>query len=298
MTINRRLRDERPVEITISREVCNDCGLCREICPLIRSIGFESLEDPLARYACLKCGQCTAICPSGAISVLSLGPAVPSGKLPPAAETLELIKARRSVRAFKKQEIDAGDLAKLIEAVKYSPTGHNTCHNALMIIQSKEILEKISRICVDMLKKTAFFIDKPVFRSVFKRAMGKRSYDTISKLLLFTDLQDQMAEKGEDPVLFNAPALMLFLASRSEIMSHTEADLAAQTVALLSPTLNIGTCYAGLVMLAFSGPGSGGIRKIVEIPEGYDVFNALVLGYPRHRFDKIPDHKDVPVFTL
>ena len=73
-------------------------------------------------------------------------------------------------------------------------------------------------------------------------------------------------------------------------MSKNDSDLAAQTTALLAPALGLGTCYSGIVTAAFNGVYPA-IKKVVPIPEGYSVFNALIVGYPKHRFPYISPRK-------
>jgi nitroreductase len=168
-----------------------------------------------------------------------------------------------------------------------------------MIIESTEILNKISNIGMELLKNMSHLVNKPVLRHIYKRLMGRHTYATVSKLLLLTNLQQEMVERGDDPILFHAPALMLFLTRKLEQMGQIEADLAAQTMALYAPTLGLGTCYAGIVMLAFSGVGaSSKIKKIITLPKGYAVSNALIVGYAEHQYRNIPDRKNLNVYYL
>ena len=299
MSINHLYLKGTQVTITIDKEKCTGCGFCREVCPMIKCLGFQSLEDPDSRYICLKCGHCMAICSREAIRVGDLAPVIPIGDLPTERQALDLVRTRRSVRGFKPQRVSRGDWEKLVEAIKYAPTGHNTQGVALMIVESAEILNKISDVGMELLKSMSHVVNKPVLRHIYKRLMGKHTYATVSRLLLLTNLQQEMVERGDDPILFHAPALMLFLTRKSEQMGQVEADLAAQTMALYAPTLGLGTCYAGIVMLAFSGAGaSSKIKKFVNLPKGYTVSNALMVGYAEHRYRNIPDRKALNVVYL
>ena len=292
MSDNRPLSMGNQTIITINKDKCTDCGVCREVCAVLRNMGFPSLEAPECRHMCIRCGHCMAICPQSAISIADLAPATPVGELPSEQQALDLVRARRSIRVFKQQQIRKQDWEKLIEAVKYTPTGHNTQGIALMIIESADILEEISAIGMSLLKNLSRRINMPVLRHLYKRMMGERTYATASKLLTFTSCQEEMIERGDDPILFHAPALMLFLTQKSEQLGQVHGDLAAHTAAIYAPTLGIGTCYAGIVMLAFSGPGSQSkIRKVVNLPEEYTVSNALMVGYAKHQYRNIPDRK-------
>lgn len=286
-----------PVRITIDKEKCIECHRCFEACPLVRAVGFKSIEDELAGYICLQCGGCISVCPQSAVSVSDLPPATPVGEIPSGDQVLNLIKARRSVRDFEDQQVKQEDWDRLLEAVKYSPVGHNAQYIDVMIIESPEILGEISRIGMDLSKKTAVFINKPIFRRIFKRMLGDHAFSVLSKVALFYDQQKDLFEQGLDPVLFNAPAVMLFLAPESETMGQAEANMAAQTVALYAPTLGLGTCYSGTVMVLFS-TSNAAIKKVVQIPPGYKVYNVLIVGYPKHVRHFIPYRRERNVYRI
>ncbi|MCP4613197.1 MAG: 4Fe-4S dicluster domain-containing protein [Planctomycetes bacterium] len=290
MVANRMVLQGEPIEIVVDQEKCTDCGRCREVCPLVRYIGFQSINDQYARYLCIECCACLAICPMDAISVGDLVPGPPVDEIPSSYEVLNLIKTRRSIRSFKEQKVKPEHWDNLIEAVKYSPTGHNVQHIDVIIIESPEVLNEISIIGMGLAKRFAGLLNRPLLRPMFKRMMGEHAYLTFARAALFYEQQKEMVEKGDDPILFHAPAVMLFIGPKFETMSQTEADLAAQTVALYAPTLGLGTCYSGIITVAFGGL-SRSIAKLVQLPQGYQVFNVLIVGYPKSRHRYIPYRK-------
>lgn len=297
MVANRKVLQGESIEITVDQEKCTDCGKCREVCPLVRYVGFQSITDQYARYLCIECCACLAICPMDAIRVGDFVPDSFVGEIPSSEAVLNLIKTRRSIRTFKEQPVKAEHWAKLLEAVKYSPTGHNVQHVDVIIIESPEVRQEISRIGMGLAKRFAGLLNRPLLRPLFKRMMGEHAYLTFSRAGLFYEQQEEMVASGEDPILFHAPAVMLFIAPKREAMSQTEADLAAQTVALYAPALGLGTCCSGIVMVAFGGL-SRTIAKLVQLPQGYQVFNALIVGYPKSRHRYVPYRKDRNVHYL
>lgn len=297
MVANRMVLQGESIEITVDQEKCIDCGKCLEVCPLVRYVGFQSITDQYARYLCIECCACLTVCPMDAINVGDFVPGPSVGKIPSSEEVLNLIKTRRSIRSFKEQKVKPEHWDRLLEAVKYSPTGHNVQHVDVIIIESPEVLNEISSIGMGLAKRFAGLLNRPLLRPMFKRMMGDHAYLTFSRAGLFYEQQEKMVERGDDPILFHAPAVMLFIAPKREAMSQTEADLAAQTVALYAPTLGLGTCYSGIIMVAFGGL-SRTIAKLVRLPQGYQVFNALIMGYPKSRHRYIPYRKDRNVHYL
>jgi nitroreductase/Pyruvate/2-oxoacid:ferredoxin oxidoreductase delta subunit len=297
MTLKKLKIKGKFVNISIDQSKCSKCNKCLDVCPLTQSGGFESLEDDNARHLCLQCGSCVAVCTAAAISINGSNGHVPISSLPSADNMLNLIKQRRSVRSFLNKPVSEEDWKKLLEAVKYAPTGHNVQLIDICIIQSPEILKQVTEIGMKLSKTMADRIHKPVFSTIYKRMLGKGTYQTFSDISLFYNKLSEFYGAGEDPVLFDAPALMLFIGPKSEFMSKTDADLAAQTVALYAPTLGLGTCYSGTVSAAFSGLYPG-IKKVVNIPEGAAVFNVLIVGYPKHKASFVPARKDRNVYYI
>ena len=56
----------KPMPYVIYEEICDDCGLCIDECPLqaIRKEGDRYILDP---EICTECGSCSDICPQDAI---------------------------------------------------------------------------------------------------------------------------------------------------------------------------------------------------------------------------------------
>jgi nitroreductase/NAD-dependent dihydropyrimidine dehydrogenase PreA subunit len=297
MLDHRPILTEKPVGIAINKDKCQDCNRCLDACPLTQCLGFKTLEEQALRQLCIQCGTCMAICPRQAISIDGLVAPSPIAPLPSSHEVLNLIKQRRSVRAFTSQPVEPEAWEKLLEAVKYSPTGHHVQQIDIMIIQSREVLSKLVQVGMELFKMLSGRINKPVFSSFYKRMLGEHTYSVFSKSSRFYDQQVEMIAQGEDPVLFNAPAIMLFLGPKSELMAKTEADLAAQTVALYAPTLGLATCYSGIVSASFSGMYPA-IKKVVKLPAGYVVQNALIVGHPKYKITSIPYRRDRNIYYV
>ncbi|MDN5347685.1 MAG: hypothetical protein PWP65_1249 [Clostridia bacterium] len=57
------------MSITVSRENCNGCGLCVELCPL-DCLRLDEENHPYLKYdECWYCGTCETECPLGAIKI-------------------------------------------------------------------------------------------------------------------------------------------------------------------------------------------------------------------------------------
>jgi hypothetical protein len=167
----------------------------------------------------------------------------------------------------------------------------------MIVVESTELLEKISEAGMQMLKKFKVRLINPITRLLYRKVLGDHTVDVFYKAALFYETQLEYFNEGHDPILFNAPALILFLGPKAERMSKNDADLAAQSVALFAPTLRMGTCYSGIVTAAFGGVYPP-IKDIVKIPSGMAVHNVLIIGYTKHRFPNISPRRERNVTFL
>lgn len=58
-----------PFKVSIYEDNCNNCGKCREVCPMLAI----TPENKVTNY-CVKCGACVDVCPKGAIQIIVPGP--------------------------------------------------------------------------------------------------------------------------------------------------------------------------------------------------------------------------------
>lgn len=131
---SRQANKEEPVatiEIDLSR--CERDGLCISECPVFifqRGPDKFPVVDQQAAERCIDCGHCMAVCPPGVISMngrtaadmipLDAGLAVdPTGAEQP-------MRARRSVRRFRRKPVDRDTIRRCIDVARYAPSGMNT----------------------------------------------------------------------------------------------------------------------------------------------------------------------------
>lgn len=60
--------------------------------------------------------------------------------------TIEVLKNRRSIKSYKKDQISKEDLKKILEAGTYAPTGMNRQSPVIVAIQDKNTIEKLSKL--------------------------------------------------------------------------------------------------------------------------------------------------------
>jgi Fe-S-cluster-containing hydrogenase component 2 len=94
----------------------------------MNNITLETDGFPVSMDNCISCGQCQAICPTDAVTLHD----VPSQSLEFCDSKsvgfdalAKVVKSRRSIREFKDDPIPPQQLDKMMEVVRFAPTGSN-----------------------------------------------------------------------------------------------------------------------------------------------------------------------------
>jgi len=68
-------------------------------------------------------------------------------------ETLEVLKNRRSIRKYKKEQIKEEDLNKILEAGMYAPTAKGSQSPLIVAVQNKEDIASIDKLSFEIMMK-------------------------------------------------------------------------------------------------------------------------------------------------
>ena len=105
----------------------------------------------------------------------------------------------------------------------------------------------------------------------------------------------QSFESGADPILNDAPALLVFHADRTIGYADVNAQLALQNASLVAHSLGIGHFYTGWVLAPCRAPMARAWNKrmpdLLGIPPENEMFGALALGYQALRFKNTIERK-------
>lgn len=285
-------------KIQIEAGRCSRCGACVLTCPAALFVQSEKEDLPRVEREefCIACGHCVAVCPEDAV----MHDAFPAERvrpirremLPAPDQVLELMRARRSIRAFADKPVDKAAVETIIEAARLAPTGHNVQSTAYTVVQSRETLDRITRLTADFLEETIRLLRNPVTRGLYTLLKGREVRAALEMLPEF-DLLVQAVNAGLDPVLRGAPCLIVFHARADSVLPDANAQLAAQNAALAAQAMGLGSCYTGYVLAACKR-GSA-IPRLIGIPKGHRVFAGLVIGHPKFVYKKWPDRRPAEV---
>lgn len=93
-------------------------------------------------------------------------------------------------------------------------------------------------------------------------------------------------DAGVDRVLREAPALVVVHAPREYSLAQVDCAAALSYLDLAAPSFGLGACWAGLFMLAAAQWPP--LQEALALPEGHACMGAMMVGYPKHRYHRLP----------
>ncbi|MEI8196030.1 MAG: nitroreductase family protein [Phycisphaerae bacterium] len=256
---------------TINRTRCKRDGICIKVCPM----GIlESDPDKFPRVAddkstlCIKCGHCVAVCGQSAIAVEGIAPADCEDLHPELAVTpaqvSQYFKSRRSVRLYQNKEVPRTVLEQILHVARWAPTAKNCQVVEYLAIDSPPQLRHLLELTIDFL----------------------RPNPGLARLVAAHDA-------GRDLILRSAPLLLIAHAPTASYNPTVDCTIALAHVDLLANTFGLGGCWAGLLMAAVNGHAP--LRAALDLPAGHGAYGALMLGYPKLQFARIPPRRELRV---
>ena len=268
-----------PPEVNVKK--CTGCKSCVKACPVF----VLELKDKKAFVAhgdfCIECGHCGAVCPEGAVvqkkTVVAQG--LKAGKKPAVSPevVMQLLRERRSVRVYKDKPVPKDIIEKIINAGRYAPTGSNSQRVHYIVITSPEKIKELSGRVMEYNAKFFKNLGSKPFAAMMSVFLGS---EKLAELLLYRPVimhAKEVIDKGGDPMLHNAPVILLAHAEKWDGSPAINCAVALDHCNLMAHTLGIGACYNGWVENTVNI--SGKLKKWLGIPTDHKCFGALTMGY-------------------
>ena len=267
----------------VDQNKCLGDGKCAAECPMGIIRFNENVKFPApvpgADELCIDCGHCVAVCPKGALALKTMSPeqCLPMDEEWPLKKDLALqwLKARRSIRSFKNQSVDREIITELIKVARYAPTGRNTQPVHWLVIHEPEEVRRLEELVIDWM-----------------RYMIKKQSPVAARLTM--DRVVSVWEAGGKTIItFGAPHAII-----AHTDKYADAGLEAGIIALTFlelavPTFDLGACWAGYFNTAakYWPP----MKEALALPEGHEPCGAMMIGYPKFRYHRIPLRKPASI---
>lgn len=261
--------------LSVDQEKCKRDGICVAVCPMyiIELKTKEAFPTMIAGgdALCIRCGHCVAVCPHGAINheIMNTEECPPLQKdlvLQP-AQVEQFLKFRRSVRAYKKRPVERDLLSNLIEIAAYAPSGHNTQPVHWKVIYDSQEVLRLAGIVADWMRSLI--------------AEGAPLAGTLHLDRVLTAW-----ETGDDRICRGAPHVIVAHATENARTAPAGCTIALTYLELAACAFDLGACWAGYFNLAANSWPP--MAQALDLPEGHVSFGAMMVGYPKFKYQRIP----------
>ena len=278
--------------ITIDDELCTVCGQCEEVCLVKLLEEGEEVINIVKPEWCNLCGHCVAICPVDAITVGEDEPVpLPEGRAVTPEQMMLHIRTRRSVRNYKEEPVPRELIEQVIEAGRFAPTGGNMQSIYFTIVTDPKKIDAVR-------KKVLIHFEGLVetHETLVKEDENKGitiSDEQRKRMGLWISFRSMVerCKKGQDTIFHGAPVVILLHGEPEAVRNKDNADLMAMCVLLMAESLGLGTCIIGLLTAAAADDET--LRKLIDLPEGHQVFTSLTMGYPLLELNKAPGRRPI-----
>lgn len=269
--------------IRIDHEKCILCKSCVSNCHTT-CMTVHSNKLAIDYELCSTCCQCIAICPNGALT----WEGQPSREiqvqlLPKSENILELLKARRSIRKFRNQQVEPDKLQYICQVAKLAPT--NVYDIELIAITDSDLINDLEHTAINFIRKanSRLYSFPPAFK-LLKRLTP--AINEIDKIKTINTLK-------RESIFHGAPALIMLLADPRITHSELSCQYSLYNMALIAQTMGIGSCISGAAKTILSRNKE--VNRKLNIPKHKKILGVLFLGYPNVHYICAVEGNNAPV---
>ncbi len=258
----------------IDEKKCKQDGICASVCPLSIIISKKDEYPSPAKKAgdlCIGCGHCAAVCPHGAFNNNNIEPAeypeIQKELLLSPEQIEHYLRYRRSTRAYKNKSVDRETIQKVLDTAAYAPSGHNAQEVYWTVISGENNIHKLVEGAVEWM------------RSLLEGNARFEGSDILKHCV-------NSWEHGKDMVCRSAPHVIVAHSPEMNPTGALDCAIALTHLDIIAPSFGLGTCWAGILNMAESSWPQ--MKKVLTVPEGHKFHAGMMLGYPKHRYHRLP----------
>jgi ferredoxin len=278
----------------IDPQTCKQCGNCVDLCPnrILQKDDSGATRFRADRlWMCFRCGHCMAICPTGAVQIPGLSYSkdfYPQPRLDghENEQFMHLIEGRRAGRSFQDRPVAHELLEKIVAAIQSAPPGFPPIKTELTVAEDPALIRQALPMMIALYEGLIKAMGNPIARQFVRKSAGREKFITLQKHLipLLINRMPDLKSGKEDTILRRAPALILFHADRNCENYRTDIYIALTYGILAAHSLGLAASAMDLIPPAVEK--SQDLRKLFKIPDGNEVVASMILGYPKHRFQR------------
>ena len=183
----------------------------------------------------------------------------------------ELIQSRRSTRKYDSKAVEREKLEQIVEAGRYAPSGGNSQTVHFIVIQKKEVQDKLA----DLVK-----------REFAKMEVQEGMYISMVHSI-------EAAQKGAYIFHYNAPALIVTANQKDYGNNIADCACALENMMLMANELDLGSCWINQLRWLNENPVLLEYLRGLGLEDSERIYGALAVGYPATE-DSLPLRTPLP----
>jgi nitroreductase/NAD-dependent dihydropyrimidine dehydrogenase PreA subunit len=275
--------------IEIDRNKCTVCGNCVKVCPGKTLELIDNNIEQTKSMSCISCGHCAAICPEDAIKSVEGNPKSFTAKIYDDGlnDVEKLLAGKRSVREFRKKDIDKDMLENFIHYAEKAPSSSNKRKREYIVITDKD---KILELEKAMLKKfnSLKIIINPLTSNIIK-LFNKKLANNILMLKAGIDQMNIDFANADYQIFRNAPCIVLIIGPKKAPQAKDDCVIADQYMMLYAQSHGIASCIIGYAQFAHKT-----LEQVLKIKKGHSIYAVSIFGYPKFTYKKEINYINLP----
>lgn len=158
---------------------------------------------------------------------------------------LDVIKARKSIRAYQDKALSKDVVNSILEAAKHAPTARNSQELEYKVITNKPLIEKLNA--------------------------------GISKAMQMDGMPLKGPPGAKPNFFYGAPLLILVTGPKDNNWATVDAGLAAQNIMLYATSIDLGSVFIGMAKFIEKDKS---LLKALHIADTQTIVAAIICGYP------------------
>jgi len=190
---------------------------------------------------------------------------------------------RRSIRKYKKAQVPAHLIKRLLEVARFAPSQGNCQPWKFIVVRDPDMLQGMEDFCVSVCRKLSAMVDYATLEpGTFKYKL------TRLKAKIFNRFQPNMMHpvpvsgvtaiaQGRFAVFHHAPTVILILMDKRGIgVPPIDIGICGTNIVLAAQSLGIGSCWVGFSK--FLNQSKDWLARL-GVEEPYEISEAITLGY-------------------
>lgn len=186
-------------------------------------------------------------------------------------DTYDAIITRRSTRSYKPDAVESEKLNKVIEAGRFAPSGGNNQTNHFLIVQNKDVLQKLAALARE---------------SFAKMEVTAETYSSLKTSIL-------LSKKGDYVFHYNAPVLIIVANQKDYGNNIADCAVAVENMMIEANELDLGSCWINQIHWLTEDEKILSYLRELGLKENERVYASMALGYANSTDGK-PARKPLP----